>query len=148
MVQKIILQMNCKLGGTLWGVKIPLKETMICGIDTYHEAGLKGKTVAGFVATYNPEFTKWFSRPTIQEKREELVNGLVASMESAIAKYYDYNKYYPQSIVIYRDGVSDGQMEFVKNYEILQFKEAFKRVKDDYCPKLTFIVVKKRIDMK
>lgn len=148
MVQKIILQMNCKLGGTLWGVKIPLKQTMICGIDTYHEAGMKGQTVAGFVATYNPEFTKWWSRPTIQEKREELVNGLVASMEAAIAQYLEFNSYYPESIVIYRDGVSDGQMAHVKDFEIPQFKAAFKRIKDDYRPKLTFIVVKKRIDMK
>ena len=30
-VQKIVLQVNCKLGGSLWAVKIPFKNWMICG---------------------------------------------------------------------------------------------------------------------
>ena len=147
-VQKIILQMNCKMGGTLWGINIPLKKTMICGIDTHHETGHKGLTVGGFVASLNPEFTRWISRPTIQEKREELVNGLTASMESALTKFKVFNNYLPDIIVLYRDGVGNGQFEFVKGYEVGQFKEAFKRVSPDYNPKLTFIIVQKRINSK
>lgn len=46
-VQKIALQMNCKLGGTLWSIKIPFNNVMICGVDTYHEAGNRGNSVAG-----------------------------------------------------------------------------------------------------
>merc|ERR1712098_40799 len=34
---KVALQMNCKLGGEPWAVKIPLKNTMILGYDTYHD---------------------------------------------------------------------------------------------------------------
>lgn len=50
---------------------------------------------------------------------------------------------------MYRDGVSDGQMATVKTYEITQFKESFLRISaTGYKPKLTFVVVKKRIDMK
>ena len=30
---KIALQMNCKLGGELWSVKIPLQHTMVVGYD-------------------------------------------------------------------------------------------------------------------
>jgi aubergine len=70
-VQKILLQMNCKLSGALWGVKIPLKVTMIIGIDTYHEANNKDFCTAGFVATINSSFTKYFTNPAIQQKREE-----------------------------------------------------------------------------
>lgn len=46
-VQKIALQMNCKLGGTLWSVKIPFQNVMICGVDSYHDAGQKGNSVSG-----------------------------------------------------------------------------------------------------
>merc|ERR1712200_204416 len=35
-VQKVALQINCKLGGELWGVKIPLKHLMVIGVDVYH----------------------------------------------------------------------------------------------------------------
>lgn len=101
-VQKILLQMNCKLGGPLWSIKIPLKNTMIVGIDTYHEAGNKGLTVGALVASYNSTFTKWFSRPSIQQKKEELINGLLVSMEAALRHYKDTNDRVPERIIIYR----------------------------------------------
>jgi aubergine-like protein len=103
-VQKILLQMNCKLGGSLWGIKIPLKDTMIIGIDTYHEANHKGLTVGGFVATVNASFTKYYSKPAIQQKREELINGLVLSMTNALEHYKTVNSSLPERIIIYRDG--------------------------------------------
>lgn len=103
-VQKIILQMNCKLGGSLWSIKIPLKQTMIIGIDTYHEVNQKGLTVGGFVASMNSSFTKWNSIPTIQKKKEELINGLLSSMERALQNYKQFNAALPDRIIIYRDG--------------------------------------------
>lgn len=147
-VQKILLQMNCKMGGTLWGIKIPLKKTMICGIDTHHEVGNKGMTVGALVASLNPEFTRWYSKPTIQEKKEELVNGLTGSMEAALTAFKAHNNYLPERIIMYRDGVGDGQLRFVQSYEVGQFKEAFQRFEPGYKPKLTFIVVQKRINVK
>lgn len=136
------------MGGTLWGIKIPLKKTMICGIDTHHETGGKGLTVGGFVASLNPEFTRWFSKPTIQSKSEELVNGLTASMQSALTKFKVFNKYLPDTIILYRDGVGNGQLNYVKEYEIGQFKNAFKTFEPGYNPKLTFVIVQKRINTK
>lgn len=91
-------------GGTLWGVKIPLNKTMICGIDTYHEVGHHATNVGAFVASLNECFTKWFSRPSIQQKREELVNGLIVCMERALASFKKFNNFLPDRIIIYRDG--------------------------------------------
>eukprot|EP00057_Strongylocentrotus_purpuratus_P018254 XP_011672728.1 PREDICTED: piwi-like protein 1 [Strongylocentrotus purpuratus] len=34
---KIAMQMNCKMGGDLWRVEIPLSNLMIIGIDSYHD---------------------------------------------------------------------------------------------------------------
>ena len=36
-VQKIMLQINAKLGGELWACNVPLNNAMIVGIDTYHD---------------------------------------------------------------------------------------------------------------
>jgi aubergine-like protein len=101
-VQKILLQMNCKLGGVLWGVKIPLKKAMICGIDTYHEAGHNGITVGGFVASLNASYTKWYSKPCFQSKREELISGLVIAMQSSLSSYLKNNEELPERIILYR----------------------------------------------
>lgn len=94
--------MNCKLGGSLWAIKIPLANTMICGIDSYHEAGASAKSVSAFVASLNGTFTKWYSKAIIQNKREELVHGLVVAMKSALDAYKVANKMYPERIIIYR----------------------------------------------
>lgn len=50
-VQKILMQMNCKLGGSLWTIKIPFKNVMICGTDTYHNPNKQGQSVSAFVVS-------------------------------------------------------------------------------------------------
>lgn len=86
-VQKILLQMNCKMGGSLWNIKIPFKNVMICGVDTFHEAGNKGNSVAAFIASLDGTYTKWYSRAIIQSKKEELLHGMTQSLRYAINEY-------------------------------------------------------------
>lgn len=50
----------------------------------------------------------------------------------------------PEKIVVYRDGVSEGQLKMVENYEIPQLFKCFETF-PSYEPKLVFIVVQKRI---
>lgn len=42
---KIAWQMNCKMGGALWNVNIPLKDTVILGYDTFHDTVNKKRSV-------------------------------------------------------------------------------------------------------
>lgn len=145
-VQKIALQMNCKMGGTLWGIKIPFQNVMICGIDTYHDAGNKSNSISAFVASQNRAYTRWYSRAVVQSKKEEFINGLCASLKFALDAYKKLNGCYPDRIIIFRDGVSDGQLKICSEYEIPQMREACKLGSEDYDPKITFIVVQKRIN--
>ncbi|KAJ6642570.1 Protein argonaute-3 [Pseudolycoriella hygida] len=101
-VQKIALQMNCKMGGSLWAVKIPLNNVMICGIDTYHDTKKKQNSVSAFIASINPTFTKWFSRAIIQSQKEELLNGLCQSLFASLSEYYKANGMYPDKIIVFR----------------------------------------------
>lgn len=101
-VQKITLQMNCKMGGTLWTIRIPFKNTMICGIDTYQEVGGKGKSVSAFVASLNSVYTRWYSKAVLQNKKEELMHGLTESLYQALLVYRKYNDKIPDEIIIYR----------------------------------------------
>ena len=52
----------------------------------------------------------------------------------------------PEKIIVYRDGVGDGQLAVVKDYEVRQIVESFTDFGADYHPKLTVLVVQKRID--
>lgn len=45
-----------------------------------------------------------------------------------------------------RDGVGDGQLKTVKNYELAQLKTACTNISKDYKPSFTFLVVQKRVN--
>lgn len=94
--------MNCKMGGTLWSIKIPFNNVMICGIDTYHEVGSRGNSVAAFVSSLNPTYTRWYSKAVLQSKSEELVHGLTESFLRSLEAYKNMNGSLPVRIIIYR----------------------------------------------
>ncbi|XP_065594749.1 piwi-like protein 1 isoform X1 [Cyrtonyx montezumae] len=145
-VTKIALQMNCKMGGELWSVEIPLKQLMIVGIDCYHDS-LSGKqSIAGFVASLNEVMTRWFSRCVFQSRGQELVDGLKTCLQASLREWFKWNNYLPSRIIVYRDGVGDGQLNTLVNYEVPQFLDCLRSVGKDYNPRLSVIVVKKRVN--
>lgn len=145
-VQKIALQMNCKMGGTLWSVNIPIKKVMLCGMDTYHDTTRKADSVAAFVSSINGTFTKWFSQAVVQRCKEELGNGLCFAMKASLIAYREENGHLPERVIVYRDGVGNGQLKMSREYEIPQLQQAFEEMDEKYKPPLTFIVVQKRIN--
>uniref|UniRef100_A0A8C3ILA1 Piwi like RNA-mediated gene silencing 1 n=1 Tax=Chrysemys picta bellii TaxID=8478 RepID=A0A8C3ILA1_CHRPI len=143
---KIALQMNCKMGGELWSVEIPLKQVMIVGIDCYHDTTAGRRSIAGFVASLNQGMTRWFSRCVFQDRGQELVDGLKVCLQAALRSWFSCNNHMPSRIIVYRDGVGDGQLKTLVNYEVPQFLDCLKSVGKDYNPRLTVIVVKKRVN--
>ncbi|XP_056889498.1 piwi-like protein 2 [Takifugu flavidus] len=142
--QKILLQVNSKLGGELWTVGIPLKNLMVVGVDVHHDTSKRHHSVMGFVATVNGTLTRWYSRVMFQTPNEELIHGFRICFVAALQKYYEVNHNLPDKIVVYRDGVSEGQLSLVEQFEIPQLIKCFNNF-PNYAPKLVFIVVQKRI---
>ncbi|XP_067857698.1 piwi-like protein 2 [Heptranchias perlo] len=142
--QKILLQINCKLGGELWGVDIPLKQLMVIGMDVYHDPVRGKQSVVGFVASLNKAMTKWYSKVVFQMPNQEIIDGLKICLVASLKKYYEINHCLPEKIAVYRDGVSDGQLSTVTDYELPQLLKCFE-VFSDYHPKMMVIVVQKRI---
>lgn len=59
------------------------------------------------------------------------------------------NQYLPSKIVMYRDGVGEGQIGYVLSHEIAQMKLAITDVygaAGEEMPKLTFVIVTKKIN--
>jgi len=147
--QKIALQMNCKLGGELWAVKIPGKGLMTVGIDTYHDGkGSGAKSVGGFVASINNKMTQWYSRVCFQSAGQELIDGLKVCFTAALRKYHECNQELPSRIIVFRDGVGDGDLLNVSEYEVAQLATCFSQFGAAYQPNFAVIVVQKRINTK
>ncbi|XP_004430170.1 PREDICTED: piwi-like protein 3 [Ceratotherium simum simum] len=143
---KIAQQMNCKMGGALWKVETGLQNTMFIGIDCFHDIVNRQKSIAGFVSSINNELTQWFSQCIFQESGQELVNGLRACLQAALKLWREHNPFMPHSVIVYRDGVGDGQLEALINYEIPQISSYLNSILHPKTVKLTVIVVKKRIN--
>jgi len=156
-VQKIALQINCKLGGELWGTVTPYKDLMVVGIDVYHDKTKKSGSVAGVVCSLNDSLSRYFSRAVFQGEGQEIMDALKTAFVDCMIKYWDVNHRWPQHILVFRDGVGDGQLEVTEKHEAEQFIRTFRHVNGDgdtlndklpgdYNPGFTFCVVQKRIN--
>ena len=148
----IALQINAKLGGELWAVKVPIKKFMAVGLDVWHDSPLRGrskgggKSVGAVVGSTNALCTRWFSKSAFQRPHQEIVDVLQSCMISLLKAYYEENNFLPETIFMYRDGVSDGQLGLVQKTEIEQFLKAFESFSSDYKPNMVYNVVQKRIN--
>ncbi|XP_056448599.1 piwi-like protein 1 [Gadus chalcogrammus] len=142
---KIALQMACKMGGELWSVEIPLKQLMIVGIDCYHDIVAGRRSIGALVASLNHGMSRWFSRCVLQDKGQEIMDGLKMAIVGALKEYLKFNGVLPSRIIVYRDGVGDGMLQSVVSYEVPQIIESIRSIGQDYLPKLTVVVVKKRV---
>jgi len=161
--QKIALQINCKLGGELWACATPWEDLMVVGIDVFHDKSHKRGSIAGVVASVNKSLSQYFSTVAIQKTGQEIIDALKVAFTEALLHYHQVNNKWPKDIVIFRDGVSDGQMELVEKHEAEQFINTFSDVSksstggsssggsssgvgEPYSPGFAFIIVQKRIN--
>ena len=162
--ENMILKMNAKLGGVNAVLdpstfKHPGKDDflnkkgiMIMGIDVAHPG--VGSTikhsVAGFVGSYTSDYTKYFSQAKCQLKeRQEVIQEWIKSVEEVSKDFFkEYSKknkgQFPHIVVVYRDGVSEGQFIQVRDHEVHQLQKAMKSIKEMAKTKLVYITVQKR----
>lgn len=100
------------------------------------------------VATLDRGMTRYFSAVTPHRDNEELSNEFSLNMVKALRKYSEMNNgSLPARIVIYRDGVGDGQIPHVLNHEVNHLNEALARLYGrPEAVKMTFVIVTKRIN--
>ncbi|CAO2636110.1 Piwi-like protein 4 [Lemmus lemmus] len=142
---KIAMQMTCKLGGELWAVEIPLKSLMVVGVDICRDALNKNVAVVGFVASVNSRITRWFSRCVLQRTAADIADCLKVCMTGALNKWYKHNHDLPSRIIVYRDGVGNGQLKAVLEYEVPQLLSSLAECgAGTSSSRLSVVVVRKR----
>uniref|UniRef100_A0A803TEA3 Piwi like RNA-mediated silencing 4 n=1 Tax=Anolis carolinensis TaxID=28377 RepID=A0A803TEA3_ANOCA len=142
---KMALQIACKLGGELWAVEIPLKSLMVVGIDVNKDAVAKGTSVVGFVASTNASITRWYSHCVIQKAGTMTADCLKVCMEGAINKWQTCNGELPARVIVYRDGIGNGQLRMVVDYEVPQLLSVLNECSGGFRrPKLSVVIVRKQ----
>ncbi|XP_076233645.1 aubergine isoform X2 [Calliopsis andreniformis] len=144
---KVAIQLVCKLGGAPWSVELPPVNLMVVGFDVCHDTNDKGRDFGAMVASLDRSLTRYFSAVSSHSTGEELSNEFSMNMVKAVQTFKRVNNILPSHIVIYRDGVGEGQLPYVFEHEVEQVKQKLCEVYGDpKTVKLSFIVVTKRIN--
>jgi len=143
---KVAIQIAAKLGAEPWGVKIPMKNTMVVGYDSYHDSSQKGLAVGAIVATLNSDLTRFSSSTTLHRNNDELIAQMKAAFVNAIVRYKKANSQAsPQRIFVYRDGLGEGQLDYALNTEIVAMQDVMKTQGLENV-QFAYIIVSKRIN--
>jgi len=152
----VALKFNTKLGGVnhaldsnsmAWLKRSP---TMLVGIDVTHPGpgSVKGTpSIAAVVASCDPDYAQYPASMEIQESRKEMVTNLDKMMVSRLELFRLRNRTLPTRVLVYRDGVSEGQFLTVVKEELPLIKAAFRKfdtAQKAYEPALTIVICGKR----
>ncbi|CAG2180514.1 unnamed protein product, partial [Oppiella nova] len=144
---KVVIQMATKLGAEPWVLKIPPKSIMIVGYDTYHDSSQKGRSVGAFVCSMNEHMSSWFSRVAYHDTSEEMSANFAINIQEGIKRYFEVNRQFPKRVLIYRDGVGDGMIQHVFEYELKAVQSGLKKMyPEGEIPQLAFVIVTKRVN--
>ncbi len=80
----------------------------------------------------------------VQTHRQEIIADLAGMTRELLMQFYRSTRFKPTRIVMYRDGVSEGQFPQVLAHELRAIREACCSLEQGYQPGITFIVVQKR----
>jgi len=148
---KIALQIEAKIGAQLWTVR-PFfsfgKYLMVVGIDIFHDFVNRKKSVVGFCATIHPNLSKYYSTTSVQSTGMEIATAVGQLFLEAVHVFTEKAKKPPETIVFFRDGVSETQINSVKQFEVDSILRSCKLVTSDYNPVLYYTVVIKKTTAK
>lgn len=148
---KVMLQINCKLGGAPWMINFPLKGTMTIGFDVTHDTRDRSRSFGAFIASMDlKEKVQYYSGATAHRDGAEMSTNIELHMVQAMKQYKDLHGALPERVFFYRDGVGDGQIEYIHTQEVARLDEKlqgmYKKFGNGAAPKFTFIIVNKRLN--
>ncbi|XP_043502637.1 protein argonaute-2-like [Polistes fuscatus] len=152
-VGNIVLKINSKLNGTNHSIteidrpKVLDGSTVVIGADVTHPPpDSEIPSIAAVTASCDKIGFKYSIEVRLQPPRQEIISDLTDIIKKLLKNFCDATKQKPSKIIVYRDGVSDGQISHVLEYELPAFQRAFKLLfpRENYRPLITFLVVQKR----
>lgn len=146
---KLLIQMHTKRGFAPWKTEVPLKGLMAIGFDVTRDTRDASRSFGSFVATMDHRKSDAFytgSRPHRNE--EELCTSFGEMTLQAVKAYEALHGALPEHLVVYRDGVSEGQVDVVFLSEVEHLKMVLRQLYGERPVKMAFVVVNKRVNMR
>ncbi|XP_067122004.1 protein argonaute-2-like [Centruroides vittatus] len=157
-------KINAKMGGVNNSLSqadkpaILKRPVIIVGVDCTHPApGDKiGYSIAAVVGSLDPYPSKFKASVRVQHKKQkvdkttfgqDIVIDMKEMLKEILKEFYNRTKgKKPEKIILFRDGLSEGEYKKVVDYELREIREACKEMSrgETYEPPVTFIVTGKR----
>ena len=121
------------------------KPCMLMGIDVSHaEPGSDRESMAAVVASMDGKASQYACHISAQPARLEIVSALEEAVQSLLLNFKARNNAMPATIIVFRDGVGDGQFEQVVQRELPAIKGALALMGyDDTSVKVCMVVCQK-----
>ena len=140
MVSNLCLKINAKLGGVnaiLYPAHRPplFHEPVIFlgAIVTHPPAGDNKKpSIAALVSSVDAHPAAYSAVVRMQKARCDVISSMTSMVRESLVNFYQQTGYKPHRIILYRDGVSDGQFETVLQHELLAIRQACMDLEEDY----------------
>lgn len=150
----IVFKINMKLGGINCDLSVRdavgkclfVEPTIALGIDVTHPGPTdkRSPSVASVVGSMDKTFMRYAASIKVQKQRREALVYLSEPVTERLMYFYKSTKVKPNRIIVYRDGVSEGEFKTVLREELRGIREACLKMDPNFKPKITFIVVQKR----
>lgn len=126
-----------------------LRETLVMGIDVVHPGATSNvrSSIAAAVGSLNADATKFGTSLRVQQKvdgTQEIVDQIGDMTAELLAQYRRANNgNNPKKLIVFRDGVSEGQFEQVEDIEVKKIRAACKKEIPQGIKMLVLIVQKR-----
>ncbi|KXJ71356.1 hypothetical protein RP20_CCG020776 [Aedes albopictus] len=152
-LSNLCLKINVKLGG-INSILVPSirpkvfdEPVIFLGADVTHPPAGDNKkpSIAAVVGSMDAHPSRYAATVRVQQHRQEIIQELSSMVRELLIMFYkSTGGFKPHRIILYRDGVSEGQFPHVLQHELTAIREACIKLEADYKPGITFIVVQKR----
>lgn len=157
----VMLKINSKIGGqnavvssyqsdrnsNMRDVPFIDKPHIVLGADVTHPmVGGRSPSVAALVGSRDRQGVQYSGAIRNQPGRQEVIADLGGMFKEVYWRWYSNFKrsIHVDAIIMFRDGVSDGQFEEVLQVELAALRRACGEINASFHPKITYIIVTKR----
>ncbi|XP_026320233.1 protein argonaute-2 isoform X1 [Hyposmocoma kahamanoa] len=159
-LSNLCLKINVKLGG-INSILVPSlrpkvfnEPVIFLGVDVTHPPAGDNKkpSIAAVVGSMDAHPSRYAATVRVQQhrdcdvySRQEIVHEMSSMVQELLIMFYkSTGGFKPHRIIMYRDGISEGQFIHVLQHELTAVREACIKLEAEYKPGITFIVVQKR----
>ncbi|CAG8624943.1 1984_t:CDS:2 [Funneliformis caledonium] len=148
----LCLKMNVKLGGMNSFIEpsciqfVTERPTIVMDASVTHAPGddESRPSIAALCASVDAKASRYAASILVQAGRQEIFSDFSGMIKEHLKSFYQTCERKPESMLLYRKGISEGQFEQFLDLEIEAVRAACASLDANYKPSITFVVIQKR----